>query len=202
MTEIFLQPELEELVIDGDKKAEWEEKIKSLGLEGQIELTGNSPRNSASPYTFMNKQMKLVYETICPAKTTVESYSKSVIPIDVLSHVALCKQEKYFSKLEVWYDDKHPDPILVGYLSSRYDSDLHIIARWGDEIVPFEQLVEKAIRRYTEAYKISLEALKANCNLFISEAELKVKQVFSGQKGDWEIQPRYSSRISSTDLRF
>jgi hypothetical protein len=150
MTEVFLQPELEELVIDGDKKAEWEEKIKSLGLEGQIKLTGNSPTNSASPYTFMNKQMKLVYETICPSKVAVESYGKSAIPIDVLSHVALCKQEKYFNKLEVWYDDKHPDPILVGYLSKSYDSDIHIIARWGDEIVPFEQLVEKAIHRFSD----------------------------------------------------
>src|SRR4051812_167808 len=127
MVELFLQPELEEIVIDADKKSEWEQKVKDLGLAGQLELTANSPKDSASPYTFMNQQMKIVFETICPTKMLVEKYNKTAIPIEVLSHIALCKQEGYFKKMEVWYDDKNPDPAVVGYVTDSYSSStLHI----------------------------------------------------------------------------
>ncbi len=201
-TEIFLQPELEELVIDASKKDEWTSKIVELNLEGQMKLTANSDKASASPYTFINEQMKLVFETICPTKSVVEKYDKSVIPIDVLSHVALCKQEQYFHKLEIWFDNKSPDPILVGYITKEYNSPLHLIARWGDEIVPYEQLVEKAINRYTQAFKLAVMETKAKCESALSGADVHIRQLFAGQKGTWEIQPSFNMRTTNIDLPF
>lgn len=196
MVELFLQPELEEIVIDADKKSEWEQKVKDLGLTGQLELTANSPKDSASPYTFMNQQMKIVFETICPTKMLVEKYNKTAIPIEVLSHIALCKQEGYFKKMEVWYDDKNPDPVVVGYVTDSYSSSiLHIIARWGDEVVPYEQLVEKAIKRYTEAYKLAVQETRNKCEEYLKTADLKVKQYFAGQKSDWQLRPEFALNI-------
>jgi hypothetical protein len=201
--EIFLQPELEELVIDADKKTEWETKINQLGLTGQLSLTKNSENGSASPYTFMNEQMKLVFETLCPTKVAVEKYNKSVIPIEVLSHIALCKQEGYFKKLEIWYDNKTPDPVLVGYVSDSYSSSIiHLIARWGDEIIPYELLVEKAIKRYTAAFKLSVAETKNECESLLSSAELTIKQLFAGQKRSWDMQPKFNLQLSSTEIPF
>lgn len=201
-SEIFLQPELEEIVVDPEKKTEWEEKIMNLGLEGQLKLTKNSPKNAASPYTFMNEQMKLVFTTLCPTRAEVEKYDKSMIPIDVLSHVALCKQEGYFKKMEIWYDNKSPDPILVGHITKEYSSPLHIIARWGDEIVPYELLVEKAIRRYTEAFKLAVKDTMSKCEAALSDSETKVKQLFAGMKATWDINPSFNFQLQGTDLPF
>lgn len=192
MTEVYLQPELEELITEPDKKQLWEEKITELGLEGQQSLTKNSEKSSASPYTFMNTQMKLVFNTLCPGKSTVEKYAKSTIPLDILSHIALCKQEGYFKKLEIWYDDKTPDPILVGYLSDSYSSDIHIIARWGDEICPYETLLEKAIKRFTEGQKLGLESALVDCEAKLKSVVTDIKQLFSGAKSEWNINPQFA----------
>jgi len=198
--EIYLQPELEELVVDADKKSEWENIIKELGLKGQLSLTKNSEKNSASPYTFMNEQMKLVFETLCPTKVAVEQYNKSVIPIDVLSHIALCRQEGYFKKLEIWYDNKTPDPVLVGYIDTSYTPVIHIIARWGDEIIPYEALVEKAIARYTSTFKNAVEETKNDCVSALQNAEVLVKQLFSGNKRSWDMQPKFNMQLASTEF--
>lgn len=201
-TEVYLQPELEELVINPEKKEEWEKKIKELGLGGQEKLTKNSPKDAASPYTFMNEQMKLVFQTLCPTKAEVEKYDKSVIPIDVLSHVALCKQEGYFAKLEIWYDNKSPDPVLVGHISTVYNTPLHLIARWGDEIIPYEQLVEKAIRRYSEAFKLSVQATMSQCKSALEDVDIRIRQLFSGQQSTWQINPSFNLQLQNADLPF
>lgn len=192
-TEIFLQPELEELVLEPEKKAEWESKITELGLEGQVELTKNSDKQAASPYTFMNQQMLLVFSTICPSKAPVSKFNKSVIPIEILSHIALCKQEGYFKKLEIWYDEKNPDPILVGYVTDSYSSSIvHLVARWGDEIIPYEQLVEKAIKRYAEAFTLAVKNTKQECEVALVNAGTFVRQLFAGQKSEWTIKPSFN----------
>lgn len=201
-TEIYLQPELEELVIDSEKRDEWMEKIVSLGLEGQLKLTKNSEKGSASPYTFMNEQMKLVFSTLCPTKAEAAKYDKSAIPLDVLSHIALCKQERYFQKLEIWYDNKSPDPVLVGHLTDKYSSAMHIVARWGDEILPYEQLVEKAIHRYTNAFILSAQDCKQQCEAAITNGQTIVRQLFAGVKNQWNINPSFSLQMQGTDLPF
>jgi len=201
-TEIYLQPELEELVVDSEKRDEWMEKVTSLGLEGQLKLTKNSEKGSASPYTFMNEQMKLVFGTLCPSKAEVAKYDKSAIPVDVLSHVALCKQEGYFHKLEIWFDNKSPDPVLVGYVTDKYNSPLHLIARWGDEIIPYEQLCEKAIRRYTTAFILGVRQTKQECETALADAELLIRQLFTGQKSTWNINPKFDMPTQTMDLPF
>ena len=201
-TEIYLQPELEEIVVDSEKRDEWMEKVAALGLTGQTKLTANSEKGSASPYTFMNEQMKLVFQTLCPTVADVYKYDKSVIPIDVLSHIALCKQEGYFSKLEIWYDNKSPDPVLVGHLTGGYSSPMHLIARWGDEVIPYELLLEKAIHRYTNAFILAARNTKSEAEAAIANAELHVKQVFAGQKSSWSINPSFSLQVQNTDLPF
>jgi hypothetical protein len=199
-TEIYLQPELEELVTDPDKKQTWENKILELELEGQVSLTQNSQKSSASPYTHMNEHIKNVFEVLCPTKVKVEKYNKTQIPIDVLSHLALCKQEGYFTKMEIWYDNINPDPILVGYITDSYSSSIiHLVARWGDEIVPFELLVDKAVARLTKVYKQYTDTVIAEAKLAAATAETRVKGFIYGKKSIYQLRVDNDLTLTNTE---
>ena len=41
-------------------------------------------------------------------------YDKTPIPVEILDLVALSINENYFKEIEIWYDDKNPDPVCVG----------------------------------------------------------------------------------------
>jgi len=50
----------------------------------------------------------------------VEKYNKTPIPLEVLKCLKYCKDEGFFNKYEIWYDDKTPDPCLVGTITKFY----------------------------------------------------------------------------------
>jgi hypothetical protein len=62
----------------------------------------------------MNEVMKRVYETLCPMHVEFKTYSKSAIPLEIMKQIAFSVRDKHFQKIEIWYDDKTPDPIVVG----------------------------------------------------------------------------------------
>lgn len=117
----FMVNETKELVLDGDKLAEWNELVAELGLFGQVETTNGD--KSPIPFVFMKQNLKNVMEQLCPRKVEVSDFKVSPIPLDVLKLVKLAKDEKYFSSIEVWYDDKSPDPFVVGNVGHWYESD-------------------------------------------------------------------------------
>ncbi len=160
MVEIYIEPELEEMTHSTSLNDEWKKKVNELGLDGQLKLIEKD--GNPSPYTFMNNKMIKVFAVLCPTVVDYKDYCKSTIPIEVLSHIALCEKEKYFNKLKIWYDDMSPDPILVGYIKTdSYRYTQHLIARWGDEILPYEVLEGKAIKRIEGLMKSKFEtALK------------------------------------------
>jgi hypothetical protein len=53
----------------------------------------------------------------------IEDYNITPIPVEILELVMLSKRENYFDQLQIWYDDKSPDPACVG-----------IIKRWSNGI--------------------------------------------------------------------
>jgi hypothetical protein len=117
----FLVEETKELVLDGEKLSEWNELVAELGLFGQVETTNGD--KSPIPFVFMKSNLKNVMEQLCPRKVEVSDYKISPIPLDVLKLVKLAKDERYFSSIEVWYDDKSPDPFVVGSVGHWYEID-------------------------------------------------------------------------------
>jgi hypothetical protein len=61
-----------------------------------------------------------VFETLCPTKVALEKYNKTPIPLEVLKQLSFSKNENFFNKYEVWYDDKSPDPLLIGIIAKYY----------------------------------------------------------------------------------
>ncbi|MFA5234149.1 MAG: hypothetical protein WC390_07100 [Sulfurimonas sp.] len=59
---------------------------------------------------------------LCPRQVNVEEYNVTPIPIEILDLIALSKRENYFTKIEIWYDEKSPDPVCVGQIGYYYQS--------------------------------------------------------------------------------
>jgi hypothetical protein len=112
IVEIYFDQELSDIVFDSEKLEEWKKTCKELGLENQLKLSKGD--DSPIPYPFMNTSMRRIASTLCPTNVEVGKYDKTPIPLEVIQQLALCKKEGYFQDIEVWYDDKSPDPFLIG----------------------------------------------------------------------------------------
>lgn len=153
--EIYLEPELEEMVENEEATEEWKKKCEELGMEGQLSLVKKEGSEELvgkpSPYAYMTETMANVYAVLCPVVVNYKAYDKTTIPIEVLSHIALCEKEGYFNSIKIWYDDTEKDPLVVGYIKTgNFNETRHLIARFGAEVLPFEILKDRAAQRIQE----------------------------------------------------
>jgi hypothetical protein len=177
--EIYLEPELLEMVGSEEVTAEWKQLAEELGMEGQLKLIASksSEENdkNPSPYVHMNKKAENVFAILCPEVVDYKKYDKSTIPREVLKEIALAEKEKFFDKICIWYDDASPDPLVVGYIKvGTYEYVKHMIARFGDEVLPFEVLERKAIdrlkKRITDKLKATLASIDTKVDGFFNPA--------------------------------
>lgn len=181
MTEIFIEPELEQLQ-DSDSAAEWQLICEELKLPGQLSLTEKSGGNYAPPYMVVDPKTERIIRVLCPEKIEVQKYSQSTIPLDILREVHKCVENKWYHKIEVFYDNKSPDPFVIGFLTDRWDSPCHLIARWGAELLPFEELEIKAINRLKNAAMSSLYEMKAQIDFAYNNVDGFIASLLSGKE--------------------
>lgn len=112
VVETFIIEETAELIYDNEKLTQWNSLVAELGLTGQTAIV--SPDKSPIPFMHMKKSLGNVFSELCPRNVCVEEYSATPIPVEILSLIALAKREGYFQKIEIWYDDKDPDPVCIG----------------------------------------------------------------------------------------
>lgn len=124
VVETFVIEETAELIYDNEKLDKWNELVAELGLQGQTKIV--APEKSPIPFMHLKKSLSNVLECLCPRKVKVEDYDVTPIPVEILDLVALSKRENYFNKIEIWYDEKSPDPVCVGITGYYYQST------WGD----------------------------------------------------------------------
>lgn len=108
----FKNAELENVIFGIEEQEEWRELASELGMGAQLSFiqTAKSPL----PYPLMNQSMQNIFGALCPAKADFKQYSKTPIPLEVLKELSFCVKENYFKIIQIWYDDKNPDPIAVG----------------------------------------------------------------------------------------
>lgn len=140
--------ENEELSRVPEAASEWAAMVEATGLKGQAELLtmGKDGSSSPIPYLWLNARMVNVFKVLCPRRENIEDYSRMPIPIIILGHVKQCQMKSYFKKLEVWYDDVTPDPLVVGW-AGKNETDLYLIGRWGAEDRSLEALSQFAFDR-------------------------------------------------------
>lgn len=112
MVELFFNKELADVAFEVEALDEWKSIAQELGFEAQLSLTKG--KESPIPYPFMNEVMNRVYSQLCPAKVEFKTYNKSTIPLEIMKQIAYSVRERHFQKIEIWYDDKTPDPLVVG----------------------------------------------------------------------------------------
>lgn len=112
VVETFVIEETAELIYDGEALETWNSLVSELGLTGQTQITHKE--KSPIPFMHLKKNLVAVFETLCPRKVDVEAYNVTPIPLEILRLVSLSKNEKYFDQIQIWYDDKAPDPVCIG----------------------------------------------------------------------------------------
>lgn len=147
VVESYLIEETAELCMDQKKLKEWENHVKQLNLTGQKEI--RHPKKSPIPFLYMKNMLFQIFDTLCPVKEKIENYSISPIPLEILFLVGLSKKEKYFNEIQIWYDDKNPDPVCVG-LTCDYvpvDRDYHhyynVIVENEEEAIKYLESIGK-----------------------------------------------------------
>lgn len=175
--EIYLEPELEEMVGSVEVTEEWKQLAEELGMEGQLKLIApkseGEENKNPSPYIHMNTKAERVFAILCPEVVDYKKYDKSTIPRDVLREIAMAERLKFFDKICIWYDDASPDPLVVGYIKvGTYEYVKHMIARFGDELLPFEELERKSInrlkKRMTDRLKSALSSIDSTVDEFFN----------------------------------
>jgi hypothetical protein len=172
--ETYLIEENSPLISEPEELDKWKELINKCGLEGQKTLVGKENK-SPIPFPVMTAQMQAVYSTLCPHQTKASEYSTTAIPVRVLSMIALAVSECYFDEIYIWADDKNPDPIVVGMKKDAVQSwreTRYILARWGDELRSFPELLKIAIERKSNE-------LRAHGNSKLNELKYKLENLSS-----------------------
>ena len=112
IVETFVLEETSDLIWDNEKLDKWNEMVSMLGLKGQTNIITKD--KSPIPFLPLKTSMISVFETLCPRRVDIKDFSVQPIPVEILSLVSLSVSENYFDKIEIWYDEKTPDPLCVG----------------------------------------------------------------------------------------
>lgn len=170
-TQIFIEPELETL---HENAEEWTKICEELGLQKQLQKSGKIEK-VGNPYMKIDPRSERVYKMLCSAVIPYKEYDASTLPLEVLQEIRRCEENGWFHEIQIWYDDKSPDPFLVGVETKQWGSPKFLIARWGDELIPFEQMIAKAIDRFKTAYKRALDRLVMECEVRKQDIEGELK---------------------------
>jgi len=179
VVETYIIEETKELIYDNEKLDQWNNLVAQLGLTGQAKI--QAPDKSPIPFLHMKQTLVEVFQTLCPRKVKVQEYDKSPIPVEILDLVALSVNEKYFNKIEIWYDDKTPDPACIGFTGEWlvYDRSYNQIAKAATEA---EALTYKDDPKfYTHLFSVTglyLIGRWADVKQSFSELAAKAKKLF------------------------
>lgn len=142
------------------------EIIRSLGLNGQLELLAPNDETKRAPYREMTADELFVYETVCPTKAKLSDYRRTPIPLRVLQIASHVTELGLCEELEVW-DAASPaekDPVLVGIVGPSYRPlKRFILARWGEELETFVVLFKRAIEVKRLQIEQKYRAIAAKC---------------------------------------
>lgn len=181
MTEIFIEPELAELE-NPEQAQEWFEIASKLGLSEQLIQASRSEENKPPPYMHIDARTARIIKTLCPVQVSYINYKASTIPLDVLAEIDKCVKNGWYSKIDICYDDKSPDPFVIGFThnENKWQRDMHLIARWGAELIPFELLEKKAIDRLRNTAKTKLGELKFKTEMALNDVDAYIDGLLSG----------------------
>lgn len=163
--------------------------IERLGLTGQKSLMSKGAEGATTvmPYQPMTAEEFAVYRLLFPARDDVAAYSAGPIPLRVLQVIAFAKSEGWFKTLEVWHKttgSAKDDPVLVGVAEHdprTWEDKRFLLARWGDALAPFSQLLAQA----GAAAKAQIKAALSRVRSDVESAMAAVEHVDDSTAARW-----------------
>jgi hypothetical protein len=126
---------------------------------------------------WINKRLSNVLTCLCPKKENVEAYAKSPIPLELLGHIKQAEMKGWFEKIEVWYDDRDPDPVLIG--TARKEQ--YLIGRWGAEAVTLERLDALAVTKKKADLERKAKAKISEIQEGLAQLEENTQKILDGE---------------------
>lgn len=143
--------------------------IEELGLEGQKNISTGNETGNICPYRKMTAIEQKAFKLAFPHETKMENYREGVIPLRVLQVAKHAKE--WLPRITVWHPEPgNPDPLLVGYEKADWGGTPFILARWGDALMTFEEICQKAKRALVS--KLRKEHIEAESKLRDAKALL------------------------------
>ena len=174
-----IEESVDETTAEADAKAV--ELIEKLGLEGQLTLIKKvDDKGRRLQYPEMTAQEIAVYTSIFPARTLLKTYSHSAIPVRVLQVAAHAVE--FCDRVQVWHK-KHrdPDPLLVGLKGPEYSPNkFYRLARWGDALKDFSELIKEAREIIRQQIKGQLEQTIVSAKVKLESLDSLVEEKLSG----------------------
>lgn len=189
VVETFFVEETINLIHDNDALSKWNEKVEELQLHGQKSVV--QADKSPIPFMWMNEAVIATFETLCPTKVDIDKYDKTPIPVELLEVVSLCNRESYFTKIQVWYNEKQKDPVIVGYLMNKdgditsswslnYYSQKYLIGRWADVKASLDQLIDRARKLFAHSETIRLKKEIRDKQRELEDLDSTIENKFGG----------------------
>ena len=142
MIHIYQNEELNDIMFDIGALQEWKDLAVSMGMTNQLSFVTRA--ETPIPYPNVNASMHIIFKTLCPVNEDFKVYSKTPIPLEVLKQISMSINDKHFNRIEIWYDNKKPDPIVMGIIEKMYvyDKEYHHLKDIDGNNVLFDSVGE------------------------------------------------------------
>ena len=175
---IYREKENEELIYVEGELEKYNELIGELGLSPVKE------NKCPNVYVILNAAMKKQLHAVCPSSLKIEDYKRGTIPLQVLQALKFAKDNEMFTEYQIWYDDIKPDPLLIGknpVEGSTWDHNYYLIARWGDEALALQDLLELGFQRIKQKLIDSAQDVQNTCKNILETPDNYVRKFLANK---------------------
>ena len=132
--------------------SEHQDLVESLGLNGQKRLR-EAASDNIIPFPIMTAEKYQVYTLCFPERCSPKDFIVETIPTRVLKLLKFVQDQNLFTNLVIHATSSATvvDPVLIGTLDIKHPThnytertNYYLLARWGNSLLPFTELVKHA----------------------------------------------------------
>ena len=183
---IYREPENTSLLISDDNLEQYNALALELGLCTQEKKGEGKIPNIYIP---LNMSMAKQLHALCPRTSSIESYTRSTIPLEVLQVYKLAKDNQMFENFEIWWDDVAPDPLLIGWNFENAEAkeknytwrkQMTLIARWGDNALEIPKLLELGYEKIKFELLDKTRDAMEKCTSIKNDPDRYIRKILAG----------------------
>jgi hypothetical protein len=190
---IYRELENETLIFNEQDLENYNTLALELGLQTKENL---EEKNCPIVYPVLNEAMQRQLKALCSSSSNIENYTRSTIPLEVLTVYKFIKDNKMFDEVKIWFDEKQLDPLMIGYnwmdeeskeKAYSWRKNKYLIARWGDCAKEIPELLNDGFLRIKNQLLEKAIESKEKCNSIISNPDLYTRKIVNGSSSDMRI---------------